>query len=328
MDEFKCGICQKLFKSKWNLDRHVKDKSCSIKLANDSVMGSNPALEIMISKLNSIIRKEVFKLEETNQYANNKGEMIDVLCEAMVSNLDEYFGSKEAVNIKEAKKMDAEKKMNDIMENGEANYKKNVSKIKELEGEIGVNSDLMRYYTQIENFKTMAKNIKSSRGLDDILINKYTGWDEGEVCDFMEEVRDLTVENLDKFHEISGGRTIAWLDEEFLNYYNETKEIKDLYFGAKYYISRKYVDKLDLCKTSDYFKKMIAEKKQIIEQLKNENDMLENEYFIYTERENKGCGIMLSEACDPNREEKLRQDEERNKRLMAYKKAIAEAPEN
>lgn len=327
MDEFKCGICQKTFPRKWNLDRHIEKKACAVKLNTNPVIGGNPALEIILGKLMNTVRKEVFKLEETNQYAN-KDEMIDVLCEAMVNNIDEYFNTKEAVNKKEAKKMDGEKKKNDIMENGEATYKKNASKIKELEGEIGINSDLMRYYTQIENFKTMAQKIKSSRYLNETILNKYTGWDEGEVCDFMEEVQDLTMENLDKFHKISGGRTIAWLDDEFYDYNNEPKEIKDLYYSAKFYINKKYVDKMDLCKTSDYFKKMIAEKKQTIEQLKNENDMLESEYFIYTERENKGCGIMLSEACDPNYEEKLKQEEERNIRLMAYKKSIAEAPED
>lgn len=324
MEEFKCVICQKLFKTKWNLDRHVKEKACSIKLNNDNIIGSNPALEIIISKLNSTIRKEVFKLEETNQYANNKGEMMDVLCEAMVSSLDEYLRTKDAVNIKEVKKMDSEKKMNDIIENGEANYKKNVSKIKELEGEITINSEFMRIYIQIENFKTMAENIQSSRSLDKSLLHKYTAWDEGEMCDFMEEVQDLTMENLDKFHEISGGRTIAWLDDEFSN---ETNKIKNLYYAAKNYINRKYVDKLDLFKTSDYFKNIITEKKQIIEQLKNENNKLETNYFIYTDRINKGCGIMLSEECDPNREQNIMEDEERNKRLMAYKKSIAESPE-
>lgn len=325
--DFKCQTCQKSFSSKDNLRRHKEANACSIKLNTNSIIGSNAALEVMINKLNTIIRKEVFKLEETNTF-DTKDELIDVLCESMATNLKEYFGSKEQVNKSQAKLMDYEKKKNDILENGEDNYKNNIKKINEIEEEIKKYNDLVRIYTYIEKFKTMALTIKISRPFNEALINTITAWEENIFVDFMEDLNDLTMENLDKFHEISGGRTINWLDLEFENLMNEPKEVQELVNASKYYINRRFKDKIDLSNNAEYYKIKIAKKEEMLELLKTENDNLTHEYFLYTDTENKGCGIVLSELCDPQYDNKLQQEKDRNERLKAYKKSIAESADD
>ena len=84
----------------------------------------------------------------------------------------------------------------------------------------------------------------------------------------------------------------------------------------------------DKTKNIDYFKIRIAKKEEMLEMVKTENDNLCSDFFLYTDRQNKGCGIYLSELCDPDYDNKIQEEMERNERLKAYKKAIADSPDN
>lgn len=319
---FNCELCQKIFSSKFNLDRHKANKSCSIKLNTNNTLGPNMPLELIITKLSNTIREEVFKLEKTNTYAN-KSDMVDMLCEAMALNIDEYLSNKEKAVENQNKLQNYEVKKKNILENGKAQYIENQRKIKELEKEIIIDSSNLKKYEMIEKFKTLSINIKSDRELDQSIINKYTGWDDDDICDFMNDIQDLTMENLDKFHSISNGKTIDWLNDEFYDKKQLDKETLELYYLAKYYITFKFKEQYDLTKNVAYFKKRLERNKTILDGTKCDNESLNNEYFCYTEKLKPGCGEHLIEICDPLLQEKIKLEEERNKRLIEYKQSIA-----
>lgn len=319
---YNCELCQKIFTSKFNLDRHKANKSCSIKLNTNNTLGPNIALELIITKLSNTIREEVFKLEKTNTYAN-KSDMVDVLCEAMALNMDEYLGNKEKVVENQNKIQQYDVKKKNILENGQSMYMENQRKIKELEKEIQMDSSNIKSYEMIEKFKTMSISIKSNREIDQSIVNKYTGWDEDDICDFMNEIQDLTMENLDKFHSISNGKTIEWLNDEFYDKKQLDKETLELYYSAKYYITCKFKDKYDLTKNVAYFKNRLDINKTILDGIKQDNENLNTEYYCYTEKLKPGCGEHLIEICDPFRQEKIRLEKERDKRLETYKQSIA-----
>lgn len=313
MSKFKCNLCNQEFPSKFNLDRHVKNNVCApikIKTTN-SVIGINPALQTHISKFINVFQEEIFKFEKTDTYGKNKDQLIEFLCEQVADMVDNYIDGQTQDEMQKQKAIEREVQKKTCIETAPQTYLANKKKLKELENQIKEceqNIRIINWVGQL-NKETLNKLNKEFK-----YVHLYIDLDEENESDneFMLEIADLTMENLDKFHRLSGGKTIKWLEEEFAREQNKCN-IK-IFGVAKVYINRRFRDRFDFSKNEAYYTKLIEQQKTMISTIEKENMHLEMSYATYT-------GKVLQEISDPEYQEQLKKEEEHDRRVAEYKQA-------
>jgi hypothetical protein len=310
---FNCNICQKEFPSKFNMERHKKNNACAIKLKpTTNSIGIVPSLETHIQKLNNTIREEIFKFEKTDTYCKNKDQLIEFLCEQMAGVVDTYFTEQNQDEMNRQKSIEKETQKKICINSAPQTYIKNIKKIKELETEIQDHKQNIRTVNFVEplNRDNLNKSQKDFK-----LVHLYLELDDDDdedMSEFMMDISDLTMENLDKFHKYSSGKTLNWLEAEFEK--EQDVSNKKIYTVAKVYINRKFRDKFDFSKDEHYFNSQIQKLQTMIDMLEQENRNLEMSYATYT-------GRVIEEVIDPEYQEKLRKEEEHDRRVSQYKQA-------
>lgn len=309
---FKCSICQKDFPSKFNMERHQKNNACAIKLKPANTIGVVPSLEMNIQKLNNTIREEFFKFEKTDTYCKNKDQLIEFLCEQMADFVDTYFTAQNQDEMNRQKAIEKEVQKKICIETAPQTYIANTNKIKELEKQIKdheQNIRIVNFVGQLnrDNLNKLQKEFK--------LVHLYLELDEDDeedMSEFMLDIGDLTMENLDKFEKYSGGHTMKWLEEEFEKEQNVSN--KHIFSVAKVYINYKFRNNFDFSKDEHYYNSTIQKLKTMIDMLQQENTNLEMSYATYT-------GRVIQEVVDPEYQEKIRKEEEHDRRVSQYKQA-------
>ena len=105
---------------------------------------------------------------------------------------------------------------------------------------------------------------------------------------------------------------MKWLEEEFEKEQNVSN--KHIFSVAKVYINYKFRNNFDFSKDEHYYNSTIQKLKTMIDMLQQENTNLEMSYATYT-------GRVIQEVVDPEYQEKIRKEEEHDRRVSQYKQA-------